>query len=237
VPKRDERGAHRREARADRARGRGKRPPTPLTRERIVNAALDLVDTEGLSALSMRRLGAVLGVDPMAVYYYVPNKEALLDAVVEAVMADIDLTVDDPSSPPEERALRAAEAYRDALLAHRNALPIVLARGPSTVVALRPVELLIGIMRDAGLAPGMATAAMNAIAAAVRGAVGMYANQPSPQDAEQMATAMVGSLPPDDFPNLREAWTCWNNDFEADFEFGLRALIQGLIAAGRAEQA
>ncbi|HET6450954.1 MAG TPA: TetR family transcriptional regulator, partial [Spirochaetia bacterium] len=59
-----------------------------LTRQRIVAAALQIVDAEGLAALSMRRLGASLGVDPMAVYYHLPNKAALYDAIVEAVMAE-----------------------------------------------------------------------------------------------------------------------------------------------------
>ncbi len=140
-----------------------------LTRERIVRTALDIVDREGLSALSMRKLGAQLGVDPMAAYYHVPNKDALLDAIVEAVMAEIDLGKDDPSAPPEERIMYAARAYRDVMLAHANALPIVLSRGPSTPEAMRPVELLLGILRDAGLAPAQAMAGMNAIAAGVRG--------------------------------------------------------------------
>ena len=54
----------------------------PLTRERVLTAALEIVDREGLARLSMRRLGAELGVDPMAVYYHIPNKAALLDAMV-----------------------------------------------------------------------------------------------------------------------------------------------------------
>lgn len=61
-------------------------PREPLSRERIIDTALALVDANGLEALSMRRLGAELGMDPMAAYYYVPSKAALLDAVVEAVM-------------------------------------------------------------------------------------------------------------------------------------------------------
>ncbi len=113
----------------------------------------------------MRRLGAELGVDPMAVYYHLPNKQALLDAIVEAVMGSIDLTVDNPAKPPEERVLAAARAYRDVLLAHVNALPILLAHGPVTPGAMRPVELLIGILRDAGLPPAEALMGMNVIAA------------------------------------------------------------------------
>ncbi len=233
MPKRDDRTQARTEARTQRASRRGKRPATPLTRERIVGAALDIVDRGGLSALSMRRLGAALGVDPMAVYYYVPNKEALLDAVVEAVMSEIDLSADDRSATPEERALHAATAYRNALLAHRNALPIVLSRGPSTAVALRPVELLIGIMKDAGLPIDKAAMAMDAIAAAVRGAVGMHPGELSPEQAEGAAAQLVAALPHDEFPNLHQALACWNEDFDTEFEFGMRALIKGLIAEGK----
>ena len=72
----------------------------PLSRERIVETALALVDAEGIDALSMRRLGAELGVDPMAIYYYVPNKATLLDAIVEAVMSEIDLSCPSPEPPP-----------------------------------------------------------------------------------------------------------------------------------------
>lgn len=214
----------------------GPRPParknragggTPLQRELIVTTALAIVDREGLKALSMRRLGVELGVDPMAVYYYLPNKQALLDAIVEAVMASIDLSVDDPARPTEERLLCAAHAYRDALLAHANALPILLAHGPVTPVAMRPVELLIGILRDAGLPPAKALAGMNVIAGAVRGAVGMGpVHDPTKQELE----AMWRALPANEFPRLAEAFGSSGLSFEQIFDFGIRVLTRGLLA-------
>ena len=213
------------------AAARKKSPGTPLTRERIVGTALELVDRDGLRALSMRRLGAELGVDPMAVYYHVPNKDALLDAIVEAVMADIDLTVDIPTDPAEERLVCAARAYRDAMLAHANALPIVLSRGPRTPVAMRPVELLIGILRDAGLPPSRAMAGMNAIAATVRGTIAMVADDAAtPPTAEEM-TQLAEQFPADEFPYLREAALCSTDFLNEDFEFGVRALARGLLGS------
>jgi AcrR family transcriptional regulator len=209
-------------------------PKQPLTRERIVQAALSLVDREGLKALSMRRLGAELGVDPMAVYYYLPNKDALLDAIVEAVMADIDLNVDDPSRSPEDRIMCAALAYRDVLLAHANALPIVLSRGPRTPAAMRPVELLIGILRDAGLPPTRAMAGMNAIAATVRGTVGMIADGDEPPSEAELE-ALAAAFPVEEFPSLREAIACDPDMMGPDFEFGIRALARGLIETAKAE--
>jgi AcrR family transcriptional regulator len=195
---------------------------------------MSIVDREGLKALSMRRLGAELGVDPMAVYYHIPNKEALLDAIVEAVMAGIDLSVDHRADPPEERILCAARAYRDTLLAHVNALPIVLARGPATPAAMRPVEVLIGILRDAGLPPSKAFAGMQVIAAAVRGAVGMgpAAAGAKPPAADQIE-AKLRLFPPGKFPNLLEAMPFAYEFFENGFEFGIRVIARGLLGEAR----
>ncbi|MGO8759143.1 MAG: TetR/AcrR family transcriptional regulator [Terracidiphilus sp.] len=215
--------------------GRDSRPPagrrrqgaaTPLERGRIVAAALAIVDREGLKALSMRRLGAELGVDPMAVYYHLPNKQALLDAIVEAVMATIDLSVDDPGRPAEERILAAARAYCGALAAHANALPILLAHGPVTPAALRPVELLVGILRDAGLPPAESLAGMNLIAAAVRGAVGMGGiDEPSNEEFDEHWRRMASA----EFPRLSEAMAASPRSFEEFFEFGIRAVARGLL--------
>jgi AcrR family transcriptional regulator len=203
----------------------------PLQRERIVSMALALVDRDGLKALSMRRLGTELGVDPMAVYYHIPNKQALLDAIVEAVMAGIDLSVDNPAYSPEERILGAARAYRDALLAHANAIPILLAHGPATPAAMRPVECLIGILRDAGLPPTEAFAGMQVVAAVVRGAVGTgpVSQNANPSAAEQMAS-MLRRFPPDEFPNLLEALPYAADFFEHGFDFAVRLLARGLLA-------
>jgi len=214
-------------------RGRREGSGSPLQRERIVATALALVDRDGLKALSMRRLGAELGVDPMAVYYHIPNKQALLDAIVEAVMAGIDLSIDNPAEPPEQRILRAAHAYRDAMLAHVKALPIVLSHGPATAAALRPVELLTGILREAGLAPGQALAGMNVLAAAVRGFAGMIAaggnKKPSPEEIEAMAL----NFPAGEFPYLREAMRHAGEFSDRGFDFGLRSLARGLLAEAR----
>ena len=128
------------------AAGRKRRegPEEPLKREQIVSTALAVVDRDGLKALSMRRLGAELGVDPMAVYYHIPNKQALLDAIVEAVMAGIDLSVDNPAAQPEERILCAARAYRDTMLAH---VKLCLSCSPTAQPRPRPCGRWNGSLR------------------------------------------------------------------------------------------
>jgi AcrR family transcriptional regulator len=218
-------------ATGSRIRKRQERPALPLKRERIVATALAIVDRDGLKALSMRKLGAELGVDPMAVYHHIPNKEALLDAIVEAVMGAIDLSIDPRADSAEERILCAAEAYLKAMLAHANALPIVLTRGPATVEALRPVELLIGILREAGLSPAGALAGMNGIAAAVRGFAAMLAHGEGEKPTSEQREALAKYFPPGQFPYLREAVTDADQFSDRGFEFGIRALARGLLAA------
>jgi TetR/AcrR family tetracycline transcriptional repressor len=202
----------------------------PLSRERIVGTALALVDGEGLAALTMRRLGGELGVDPMAIYYHVPNKAALLDGIVEAVMSEIDLSLDDPNRPTDERLICAARAYGDVLLAHVNALPVVLTRGPRTRAALRPVEVMIGILRDGGLSIEEAVAGMNTVAASVRGYVGMMAAEMSAPEAVDM-DALREIMSAEEFPHLHEAAARPPQDPIAQYEFGLRALARGLLGA------
>lgn len=216
--------------RTDQSSDRQPRDRVQLDRERIVAVALGLVDREGLKALSMRRLGAELGVDPMAVYYYLPGKQALFDAIVEAVMGAIDLSIDDPAAPAEERVLAAARAYCGVLLAHPNALPILLAHGPATEVALRPVELLVQILRDAGLPLREALAGMNLIAAAVRGAVGMGVPQEAAHDHFEKAMRTVN---PEQFPNLSNTIAGAGMSFDETFNFGIRAVARGLLSVTR----
>jgi len=196
---------------------------------------MTLVDREGLKALSMRRLGTALGVDPMAVYHHIPSKHALFHAIVEAVMASIDLTGDNPAASPEERVLWAARAYFDVLLAHANALPILLSHGPITPAALRPVELLTGILRDAGLPPAQAFAGMNAVAAAVRGIAGMAASGAGKLPARQEIEALELSFPAGEFPHLREAMPYAGQFSDHGFDFGIRALARGLIAEAKSQ--
>ncbi|MHB1341338.1 MAG: TetR/AcrR family transcriptional regulator C-terminal domain-containing protein [Coriobacteriia bacterium] len=204
------------------------KPRTPLSREHIVDTALAIVDAEGLEALSMRRLGAELGANPMAAYYYVPNKAALLDVVVEAVMAEIDLSIDDPSRPAEERLFSAAKAYADVLFRHRNTLPVLLARGPATPAALAPVELMVAILRDGGLSLEHALAGMNIVTAAVRGYVSIVAAEMAdPEHGDIEGRVALSS--PLEFPHLSQAAAEPHQDLQAQFEFGLRAIAAGLL--------
>ena len=203
-----------------------------LTRERIVAAAIGLVDRDGLDALSMRGLAGELGVGPMTLYYHVPDRAALDDLIFDAVMGEVDLSGDDPGRDPLERAMHVGYALRTALLAHPNTVPITLTRSARTPGQLRPVEHMLGILYDIGLEPTDAIAAVDVIGQYVFGTTLAYVNHLT-QDAPPPDVPETGGesgIVPEEFPNLSRAiqqadYLGWDEMFDR----GLRALARGLI--------
>ncbi|MBI5870369.1 MAG: TetR/AcrR family transcriptional regulator C-terminal domain-containing protein [Actinobacteria bacterium] len=205
-----------------------------LTREAIIAAALEIVDKEGLDALSMRHLGSVLKVDPMAIYYHVPNKSALLDGLMEAVMSEIDLSLDDPSQPGPERIRVAAHMYRNVMMAHPNAVQVVAVRNLNTTESFRPVEFLLGVFVEAGLSPAMAMAAVDIFALFVRGFVLFETGKTLAEEAAckgcEAADLLKQILPMDEFPVMYEVMAKTRfNTADEEFDLGIRALIRGMF--------
>ncbi|RLV48636.1 TetR family transcriptional regulator [Nocardioides mangrovicus] len=128
---------------ADLAVVEGQEPPsarTPLSRERIVGAALSYIESDGMAGLTMRRLGAMLGVEAMSLYRHIPGREQLLDAVVEAVLAEMDDdpdVIDAPTHGWQDFVQRMAHGIRRVALAHPKAFPLVASR-PTEAPWLRP---------------------------------------------------------------------------------------------------
>jgi AcrR family transcriptional regulator len=113
--------------------------PAPTTsREQILTAALRIVDEQGLERLTMRRLGADLGVDPMTVYHYLPDKAALFDGLVERVFSEVELPRSGGRWDESFRAL--AQAFRQTLLRHANAVLLVGTRPPISKAAFDLIE-------------------------------------------------------------------------------------------------
>lgn len=203
----------------------------PLSRERILQAALELIDREGLESLSMRRLGAELGVGAMALYNYVPSKEALLEGVAETLMEEIDLA----SAEDDDwtRALAGlATSFRDVMLSHPNALTLIETKPAITPEAFRPIELSLSILRKAGFDPEQALQAHWALVGYVTGHISFQCNNPlhthDDRHAEEIALRKA-NLPFEQFPRLYECMPYLARaDFDAAFRRGLRALIEGL---------
>ncbi|MBO3748532.1 TetR family transcriptional regulator [Streptosporangiaceae bacterium NEAU-GS5] len=183
-----------------------KRPPVPLSRERIIDAALHIADSQGLRRLTMRRLGDALEVEAMAIYHHLPRgKEALMDALAEHVTS---VRVDPGGLPAWPDVARAwARAARAALLEHPGVLALALTKPPkgASLIALRDQSEQLA---EAGLPdPGPAVRALRAY---VHGSVAVEVQQ-------------SGWADPD--ATVRDARTA---EGEVDFEHGLDALLIGL---------
>lgn len=200
-----------------------------LTRARVLAAAVALVDREGLEALSMRRLGEALGVEAMALYRHVASKDALLDAVYEAVLAGVAVP---PATGRWAEDLRAAAlAYRAALRAHPHALPLFATRPAVTPGALAHLEGLLAVLAAGGFDDAASVRALQVLVTYVVGHTLFTYGAPAGGGAGE---PRYEALPPAAFPHVaRVARVIRERDVEAEFAFGLDALLRGLRAARR----
>lgn len=196
-----------------------------LSRDRILAAALAVVDQEGLEAISMRRLGEELGVEAMSLYNHVANKAAILDGIFEAVLAEIPPTKRTEHWPHDVR--HRARALRRVLLSHPNVLPLFAARPAVTPASITHVEAALDVLRRAGFT---ATHALNALQVTVAFVVGhtIAAHGSGRSDAPVVDYERLSET---EFPRVREmARQLERHDVEAEFEFGIDLLIAGLKA-------
>jgi len=135
----------------------------PLTRDRIFAAALEIIDHEGLAALSMRRLGAALGVEAMAIYHHVPNKDALLAGVVDLLLAPGGVI---PEGTGWREGLQwGADTLRTTLLAHPAAVALVTSSPLRSDPSIEWIERPLVLLADAGFTPDDAAGLLHAVLA------------------------------------------------------------------------
>jgi AcrR family transcriptional regulator len=181
-----------------------KRPPVPLSRERIIEAALHIADSQGLRRLTMRRLGDALQVEAMAIYHHLPRgKEALMDALAEHVTA----VHVEQAATWQETARSWCRASRELLREHPGVLAPALTKPPkgATAVAVREQTEQLA---DAGLP--QAPEAVRALRAFVFGSVAVEVQQSGWADPEV------------------DEWVRRDERADIDFERGLDALLKGL---------
>ncbi len=120
-----------------------------LTRERIIAAAVEVIEREGVTAISMRRIAAELGCAVMSLYNYVPSKDALLDDVAEFVMSGIEVNVA-ADTPWQDQVRAQARAFRQIARAHPRCTMVVVSRPVSSAAAIRPFEQALATLIGAG---------------------------------------------------------------------------------------
>ncbi len=213
------------------------RPPRPrLTRERILEAALELADASGIDALSMRTLARRLGVDPMSIYNHLPNKDAVIAGLVERVFAQLRPPAGDATSsgqPWQERVRAFARAYRDLLRAHPHLiLHVIEDPASATAGTLAAGETLYAALAAAGFPPRLVVRGADIVVDYINGfAIAERAIALDPTAGQREMRAGLAALPPDELPTLRRTLAALGEDDAGpDFEFGLEILLAGLAS-------
>jgi len=197
-----------------------------LTRDSVVDAAVALVESEGLDALSMRALSDKLGVAVTSIYWHVGNKEALLDALVDRMCASIVASAP-RGRTPQQRVLSTARSVLRALETHGELVGIAHQRGRLAVVFAPARRYLAVELSAAGLRGDRLADAVNAVLQYVSGyciTVGVMAR--SPEQHVEALPLWDGDAPVDAVAARRLEW---GPDSRRSFDLGLEALVAGLV--------
>ncbi|WP_277212525.1 TetR/AcrR family transcriptional regulator [Isoptericola croceus] len=210
--------------------GTRRRGGAGLSRERVVAAAIDLADAEGLDAVSMRRLATGLGVDPMSLYRYVDGKDDLLAAMVDAIVARIEPVTDAGDWRAGARA--TILAARATMLQHPWAAAVRKARTDPTPAELTHLDTLLGMLRDAGFDLALTHHAIHVLGSRILGfSQDLYDDgAATPEEAAATARMLATS-----HPRLAELAVAVSHDGalggcddDAEFTFALDLALEGL---------
>jgi len=200
-----------------------------LTRERVIDAAIAVMDAEGLDAVSMRRVAREVGVEAMSLYNHVRDKDDLLQGVCERIMASFEFP--EIAGDWEARAKAGARSWRDMLRAHPDLLRLFAEMHgpvPSSPESLRPTEFALAMFREAGLSDRDVVQAFHVFGGYIQGFVMMEAGSIKDRHEEHFLGA---EIPADAFPTLAAVSQHWADcDADEQFDFGLDLLIRGLRA-------
>jgi len=210
----------------------GPEPREPLSRERVLRAAVLLADEDGLEALTMRELGLRLGVEAMSLYNHVAGKDDILDGMVDLVVSEIDLPSD--TADWKEAMRRRAISAQSVFSRHPWASGLIDSRESSGPARLRYFDWVVGILRRAGFTLELAARAFSLLDSYIYGFGRQQLNVSAGRDVkpEDMAEAFLRAIPADEYPYLREMVVEHamkaGYDESADFAFGLDLILDGL---------
>jgi AcrR family transcriptional regulator len=203
----------------------------PLTREIVLQAALSIMDESGIDTLSMRLLGTRLGVEAMSLYNHVSNKDDIIDGALDLVVAEIAIPAvgDDWRYAMRERAISARIAFKR----HPWASALMDSRLSSHPARLRYFDAILGALRRAGFSLDLAARAFSVLDCYVYGFARQQLNMAysGEEKMEKRAGTIRGIIPFESYPYLTqmaESAMKAGYDEDADFEFGLTLILDGL---------
>jgi AcrR family transcriptional regulator len=204
--------------------------PIPLSRERVLQAAIELADTGGIESLSMRKLAQELGVQAMSLYNHVEHKDDLLDGIVDMVVGEIE--VPDFGVDWKTAMRRRSNSAHAVLLRHPWSTMPLVSRVNVGPAMLRYVDATLGCLKEAGFSLQMADYAWNAIDSHIYGFTLQELNFPFEKaDYGKAAQQGLALIPVDKYPYLNQlTHQVIDGDYDGihDFEFGLELILNGL---------
>ena len=207
-------------------------PRIPLNRQRLIEGAVELADTEGIGSLTMRKLAQKLGVKPMTLYHHMANKEEVLDAMVDLVFSDIDLPLAGADWKPAMR--RRANSARTTLIRHPWAVTLMESRTTPGPATLQHHDAVIGCIRQAGFSVEMAAHAYSVLDSYIYGFVLQEVSLPfdNTEEAHDVTEEIVQQFPAGDYPYLMEMAVEYvlqpGYEYANEFNFGLELILDGL---------
>jgi AcrR family transcriptional regulator len=214
---------------------RATEPRIPLSRDRVLRAAVAFADQSGVGPLSMRKLGEALGVEAMSLYNHVANKGELLDGMVDLVFSEIDLP---PGGADWKTAMRQrAVSARQALSRHPWAIGLMESRSSPGPATLRHHDTVIGSLREAGFSIEMAAHAFTVLDSYIYGFALQEASLPfdTAEETAEMAQTILARFPPDEYPHLTELTLEHvlqpGYNYGNEYGFGLDLILGGLERA------
>jgi AcrR family transcriptional regulator len=199
-----------------------------LSIDSIVDAAVELLEADGLESLTMRRLAKRLGCSPMALYRHVTDKQELVGAIADHYIADLELP-DTAGLSWQETIVAITTAVHDAFLAHPPLEAILTVRHVDTIAVFRADELILHALLGAGLSDREAVHALDVLASYAVGSIMRHAALRAGSPAEDKRLDRLRHLPAEDFPVVRDlAGELVTVDLTMTFEDGLRWVIAGI---------
>jgi AcrR family transcriptional regulator len=202
---------------------------TPLSRWRVLHAAIGLADQVGIEALSMRRLAQRLGVGVMSLYNHVANKEEILVGILDMVLSEVDLGSDGLDWKAATR--RTAISAHEVLVRHPWAAALMLSR--ILPARLRYMEAILGNLREGGFSAEQTDHAYHALDSHIAGFTLWEVNLDiDPGTLPELATNFLRELPADEYPyvieHVHEHLKERSPREEGEFAFGLDLILDGL---------
>jgi AcrR family transcriptional regulator len=180
-------------------------PDVQLTRSRIIATAIELIEADGLEAVSMHRLARELGCSVMSLYNHVPSTNSLLDGIADQVMSAVEVAPM-PQADCAERLQAQARAFRKIARTHPRCVMVAVSRRPAPARRVRPAETAVATLREAG-----------------------FEGQEAVRIAAAFLAYIMGSL----IRDVGSAPQLQAQDPDADFEFGLELLVDAIAARAR----